>query len=89
MKDKFNELFRLSYNIQSGVELTDEESERFVELYDMAKEFISNIKNDYAAECLTKRYINAMTWAEIADDMGQFTEDSVRKCASRTIQRYS
>lgn len=89
MKDTLNEVYRMTKRIKSGEILTEEENERYLELTDKAMEFIKIVDNEYAATCITERYINAKPWNKVADDMGQMTDDSVRKCCTRTIQRYS
>lgn len=89
MKDTLNEVYKMTKRIKSGEILTEEENKRFLELTDTAMDFIKSIDNDYAATCMKERYINAKSWHSIADQMGQMTNDSVRKCCMRTIQRYS
>lgn len=89
MKDNLNELFNLSRRVQLGENLSEDESDRFLDLYNMARGFVGSIKDDYAASCIIERYINGKTWSEIADVMGQFNEDSVRKSTIRAIQKYS
>ena len=89
MKEILAELFEFNRRIRHGEVLSEADSERFLELKAMADEFIGSIDNDYVAECLTQRYIKANPWASIADDMGQLTNEAVRKCCSRAIKRYS
>lgn len=89
MKEILAELFEFNRRIRHGEILSESDNERFLELKAMADEFIDSIDNDYAADCLRERYIRARPWASIADEMGQLTNDAVRKCCSRAIKRYS
>lgn len=89
LKENMKELFELTKRIKSGDVLAPEESERFLRLSKTAEDFIAGIDNDYTSTCLSKRYINAKPWHIIADEMGQLTNDSVRKCCERAIKRYS
>lgn len=89
LKENMKELFDLTKRIKSGDVLTPEESERFLQLSGIAENFISGIENDYTSTCLSERYLNAKPWHIIADEMGQLTNDSVRKCCERAIKRYS
>ena len=89
MKEKMNELYKLTKRIKSGEVLSDDDHEKFIVLTDTVQSFIKNLDSDYASACLTERYINAKPWNKIADEMGQLTNDSVRKCCERTIRRYS
>ena len=89
MKDTLNEVYKFTKRVKSGEILTEEENKRFLELTDKSMDFVKSIENDYAATCITERYINGKSWHNIADQMGQLTDDSVRKCCERTIQRYS
>ena len=89
MKSTLKEAYKMTRRIKAGDTLTDEENRRYLELTQTVTDFINSVDNDYAAECLTKRYINGKSWHTIADELGQMTEDSVRKCCARTIQHYS
>ncbi len=89
MKNTLKETYKMMRRIKSGDILTEEESKRYLELTQRVTDFINGVDNDYAAQCLTERYINGKSWHMIADELGQMTEDSVRKCCVRTIQRYS
>ncbi len=89
MKEMMKELYSLTKRIKSGDALSQEESERFLMLQKTVEEFIGGIDNDYASMCLTERYINAKPWHKIADELGQMTNDAVRKCCDRAIKRYS
>lgn len=89
MKDTLKEVYKMTKRVKSGEILTEEENKKFLVLTDTAMNFIKSIDDDYAATCLTERYINAKPWNKVADQMGQLTDDSVRKCCIRTIQRYS
>lgn len=89
MEKMLKELSLLNKRIKSKDRLTDEERTRFLELSDSVNKFVDSIDNDYAAACITKRYIEGKQWRDVADDLGQFTEDSVRKYASRAVKRYS
>ena len=89
MKNKLKEMYKMTRRIKSGDTLTEEDSRRYLELTKTVTEFINLVDNDHAADCLTERYINGKAWHTIADELGQMTEDAVRKCCVRTIQRYS
>ncbi len=89
MKNALKETYKITRRIKSGDILTEEESKQYLELTQRVTDFINGVDNDYAAQCLTERYINGKSWHMIADELGQMTEDSVRKCCVRTIQRYS
>lgn len=89
MKETMNELYKMTKRIKSGEILSEEDSKRFISLSETAKEFIEGLDSDYASTCITERFINAKPWHKIADEMGQLTPDSVRKCCERTIKRYS
>ena len=89
MKEILDEIYQTTKRIKSGEILDERENERYLELTQEAMEFITNTDNDYAASCITERYIKAKKWSKIADEMGQLTDDSVRKCCARTIQRYT
>ena len=89
MKNALKETYKITRRIKSGDILTEEESKHYLELTQRVTDFINGVDNDYAAQCLTERYINGKSWHMIADELGQMTEDSVRKCCVRTIQRYS
>ena len=89
MKNTLKETYKMTRRIKSGDILTEEESKHYLELTQTVTDFINGVDNDYAAQCLTERYINGKSWHIIADELGQMTEDSVRKCCVRTIQRYS
>ena len=88
MKNKLNEVYKITRRIKSGDTLTDEERKHYLELTKTVTEFINGVDNNYAADCLTERYINGKSWCTIADELGQMTEDAVRKCCVRAIQRY-
>lgn len=89
MKTLMNELFSLTKRTKSGEILSEYESKRLTELTETVTEFIKKIDNDYASTCIKERYINAKPWHQIADELGQLTNDSVRKCCERTIRKYS
>ena len=89
MEDILRELRDFNRRIRLGYELTDEERERYSQLYDCALEFIENIDNDYAVMCLSERYLYRKKWPEIAEDLGQYSVDAVRKYASRAVKKYS
>ncbi len=89
MEKILKELSLYNKRIKNKDELTDEERMHFLELSDSVNKFVDNIDNDYAAACITKRYIEGKQWSDVAEDLGQFTEDSVRKYASRAVKRYS
>ena len=48
---------------------------------------IAGVYNDYAAYCLTCRYLDGMMWDDIADTLGHSASDAVRKICERTIER--
>lgn len=89
MKEMMKELYSLTKRIKADDVLSQEESERFIMLSKIAEEFIGRIDDDYASMCLTERYINAKPWHEIADELGQLTNDAVRKSCDRAIKRYT
>ena len=89
MEEMLKELRDFNRRIRRGVELSDEERKRYLELYDRTVEFISSIDNDYAVMCLSERYINGRKWTEIAENFGQYTIDSIRKYTSRAVRKYS
>ena len=89
MEDILRELRDFNRRIRLGYELTDEERERYSQLYDCALEFIEKIDNDYAVMCLSERYINRKKWPEIAEGLGQYSVVAVRKYASRAVKKSS
>lgn len=89
MEDILRELSEFNRRIRLNYELTDEERERYSQLYNSALEFIEKIDNDYAVMCLSERYIKRKKWPEIAEGLGQYSVDAVRKYASRAVKKYS
>ena len=88
MKDVLKRLYELNRKYKVSGELDEEEYAELTELLELAKENINSIDDDYAGYCLTERYINAKPWRQIADEMGHYTDDAIRKCCERAIKRY-
>ena len=87
-KDVLKRLYELNRKYKVSGELDEEEYAELTELLELAKENINSIDDDYAGYCLTERYINAKPWRQIADEMGHYTDDAIRKCCERAIKRY-
>ncbi len=88
MKETLKRLYKLNNKQKTIGRLSRDEYYELVTLLQKAKESIDRIDDDYAEYCLTERYINAKPWRQIADEMGHFTDDSIRKCCERAIKRY-
>lgn len=86
-KQMLRRLYNLNHRSVKGG-LTEEENAELERLLVIAREQLERVEDDYAMYCLTERYINAKPWGRIADEMGQYGEDSVRKCCERAVKRY-
>lgn len=88
MKEVLKRLYQLNHKYKMSGELTREESAELTSLMETVKNQINSIEDDYAKYCLNERYINAKPWQTIADEMGYYSDDSVRKCCERAIKKY-
>lgn len=86
-KQTLRRLYNLNHRVCKG-DLTAEEREELNTLLERTREQLGRVEDDYAMYCLTERYIKAKPWGQIADEMGQYGEDAIRKCCERAVKRY-
>lgn len=88
MKEVLKRLFELNRRFKVTGDLNDDEYAEMKRLLALAEEKITSIDDDYVGYCLSERYIEAKSWRQIADEMGYYTDDAIRKCCERAIKRY-
>lgn len=88
MKKRLNRLYSMGSRLKKGQTLTIPESIEYESLLNEAKAEIDRVEDDHTRLVLTERYINANKWSDIADKMGHYTDDGIRKCCERAVKKY-
>ena len=88
MKEMLRRLYELNRKSKTGERMTRNEADELCLLLKRAGEFISTVDNDFARYSLTERYINAKPWRRVADELGVLSDDTVRKCCARAVEKH-
>ena len=83
----FRQLFELNKKAKAHGAITTEESIKLRRLIEGAEADIARVDDDNIRFALAQRYIYAERWRTIADDLGHYTDDTVRKECDRAVRR--
>lgn len=87
MRKQFKELYGYNSRIKRGERLSFEEARKREELVSAVTCAIDSLEDECTRMGLYERYIKAMKWCDVADAMGYFSDDSVRKRCERAINK--
>lgn len=80
-------LYKLTRKKNKKETLSDKEEVELLDLTNKLYIAIENCNSTIVKETILKRYIEAKTWAEIAEEMFDITTDAPRKRAYRELKK--
>ena len=80
-------LYKLTRKKNKKETLSDKEEVELLDLTNKLYVAIENCNSTIVKETILKRYIEAKTWAEIAEEMFDITTDAPRKRAYRELKK--